>query len=104
MKSREHNLAIIPDHKKNNLELIRRNLLELQLDNFYEIWLCEELGFKGEKLTLLKTNEKSPLVISDLHIIVLSKKEVFNYKDNYPLFGINDSLFKTFNDLSLIHI
>ena len=98
IKSRRYNIAIIPDPKKNNLELIRRNLLELQLDNFYEIWLCEELGFKGEKLTLLKINEKLPVVISDLHIIVLSKKEVFNYKDNYPLFGINDSLFKTFND------
>ena len=98
IRSRKYNLAIIPDPKKNNLELIRRNLLELQLDNFYEIWLCEELGFKGEKLTLLKINEKLPVVISDLHIIVLSKKEVFNYKDNYPLFGINDSLFKTFND------
>ena len=98
IKSRKYNIAIIPDPKKNNLELIRRNLLELQLDNFYEIWLCEELGFKGEKLTLLKINEKLPVVISDLHIIVLSKKEVFNYKDNYPLFGINDSLFKTFND------
>ena len=98
MKSRAHNLAIIPDHKKNNLELIRRNLLELQLDNFYQIWICEELGFKGEKLTALKTNEELPKDISDLHIIILTKKEVFNYKDTYPLFGIDDSLFKTFND------
>jgi len=98
MKSRAHNLAIIPDHKKNNLELIRRNLLELQLDNFYQIWICEELGFKGEKLTALKINEELPKDISDLHIIILTRKEVFNYKDTYPLFGIDDSLFKTFND------
>jgi len=98
MKSRTHNLAIIPDHKKNNLELIRRNLLELQLDNFYEIWICEELGFKGEKFTALKTNEELPKDISELYIIILTKKEVFDYKDNYPLFGINDSLFKTFDD------
>ncbi len=98
MKSRAHNLAIIPDHKKNNIELIKRNLLELQLDNFYQIWICEELGFKGEKLTELKINEELPKDISDLHIIILTKKEVFNYKDTYPLFGIDDSLFKTFND------
>ena len=97
MKSREHNLAIIPDNK-NNLELIRKNLLELQLDNFYEIWICEELGLKGEKLTSLKTNEELPKDISDLHIIILIKKEFFDYKDSYPLFGIDDSLFKTFND------
>ncbi len=97
IKSRTHNLAIIPDNK-NNLELIKKNLLELQLDNFYEIWICEELGLKGEKLTALKINEELPKDISDLYIIILTKKEFFNYKDSYPLFGINDSLFKTFND------
>ena len=98
IKSRKDNLAIIPDPKKNNLELIRRNLLELQLDNFYEILICEELGFKGEKFTALKINEELPKDISDLYIIILSKKEVFNYKGTYPLFGIDDSLFKTFDD------
>ena len=98
IKSREQNLAIIPDPKKNNIELIRRNLLELQLENFYEIWICEQLGFKDEKLTALKINEELPKDISDLHIIVLTKIEAFNYKDSYPLFGIDDSLFKTFDD------
>ena len=98
IKSRRDNLAIIPDPKKNNLELIRRNLLELQLDNFYEIWICEELGFKNEKFTSLKINEELPKDISDLHIIILSKQEVFNYNSAYPLFGIDDSLFKTFDD------
>ena len=97
-KSRTNNLAIIPDPKKNNLELIKKNLFELQMDDFYDVWVCEELGFQGEKLTSLKINEEFPKDISDLHIIVLSRKEVFNYKDNFPLFGINDSLFKTFND------
>ena len=98
IKSRINNLAIIPDPKKDNLELIRRNLSELQIDNFYEIWLCEELGFQGEKVTLLKTNEELPKDISDLYIIVLCKREDFDYKAYYPLFGINDSLFKTFKD------
>ena len=97
-KSRTNNLAIIPDPKKNNLELIKKNLFELQMDDFYDVWVCEELGFQGEKLTSLKINEEFPKDISDLHIIVLSRKEVINYKDNFPLFGINDSLFKTFND------
>jgi len=98
IKSRVDNLAIIPDPKKNNLQLIRRNLLELQLDNFYQIWICEELGFKGEKLTELKVNEELPKDISDLYIVILSRKKSINSKDKYPLFGINDSLFKTFND------
>jgi len=100
LKSRTHNLAIIPDPKKNNIELIRRNLLELQVENFYKIWVCEELGFKNEKITELKINEELPNDTSDLYIIILLKKEGINYRSNYnyPLFGINDSLFKTFND------
>ena len=98
LKSRTDNLAIIPDPNENHLELIIRNLFELHIDNFYEIWLCEKLGFEGEKLTLIKIDEKLPKDISDLHIIVLSKKEVIKKKANYPLFGINDSLFKTFSD------
>ena len=98
IKSKKDNIAIIPDPNKNSVELIRRNLLELQIDNYYEIWICEELGFKGEKLTLLESKDELPKEISDLYIIVLTKKEEFNYETNYPLFGINDSLFKTFND------
>ena len=56
------------------------------------------MGFKGEKVIELNINEEFPKDISDLHIIVLSKREVFNYNNTYPLFGIDDSLFKTFND------
>ena len=98
LKSRKHNLAVIPDPKKNNLELIRRNLLELQIDNFYEIWICEQLGFQEEKFTMLEINNELPKNISDLFIIILTKKEVLNHQKSYPLFGINDSAFKTFND------
>jgi len=98
LKNRKYNLAIIPDPKNNNLELIRRNLLELQIENFYDFWICEKLGFKEEKLTKLKMNEELPNNISDLYIIVLLKKDIFNYNIPYPLFGINDCLFKTFND------
>ena len=98
LKSRVDQLAIIPDPQKNNIELIRKNLEELQIDDLYEIWICEELGFKREKIKELKINEKIPKNISDLHIIILLKKELTKNKHNYPLFGINDSLYKTFND------
>jgi len=98
LKSRVDYLAIIPDPQKNNIELIRKNLAELQIYDLYEIWICEQLGFKNEKVKELKTNEKIPNDISDLHIVVLLKKEHTKHKYNFPLFGINDSAFKTFND------
>ena len=98
LKSRKYDLAIIPDTQFNNIELIKRNLLELQIDNFYDIWICEELGLKGEKLREIKINENLPKDISSLYIIVLLKKECLQYKNYSPLFGIDDSSFKTFND------
>ena len=98
LKSRVPALAIIPDPQCNNLETIKRNLLELQIDNSYEIWLCEELGLKEEKLTEFEINKELPKNISNLYVVVLFKKEIFDYNKKLPLFGINDSFFKTFPD------
>ena len=97
-KSRTANLVIIPDPANNNIELIKKNLLEQHLENYYEFWLCENLGFKNEKITEIEITDDLPNDISNLYIVVLFKKELNLYKNNYPLFGINDSLFKTFND------
>ena len=98
LKSRAENIAVIPDPKKNNIAIIKKNLVELQIDNYYDFWICEDLGFKKEKVTKLKLNDEFPQNISNLHIFVLSKKETQNNKIEYPLFGINDTLFKTFKD------
>ncbi len=98
LKSREDNIAVIPNSKKNDIEVIKKNLVELQIHNFYDFWICEDLGFKEEKITLLKLDDEIPKRISDLYIIVLSKKEVLVNKNEYPLFGLNDTVFKTFND------
>ena len=98
LKSRSDNIAVIPNPKLNHIELIRRNLIELQIDDFYDCWICEDLGLKKEKITQIKINDEFQKKISDLYIIVLSKKEIIPDKNNYPLFGIPDTLFKTFND------
>tara|TARA_B100000212_G_scaffold299058_1_gene243579 strand:- start:403 stop:1677 length:1275 start_codon:yes stop_codon:yes gene_type:complete len=98
LKSRTANIAIIPDPNCKSIELIRKNLLELQLEDYYDFWICEYLGYKNEKIRELKTEEAIPKDIGNLYIIILSKKESIKYKKDYPLFGINDSVYKTFKD------
>ena len=98
LKLKEKGIAILTDPNSNNLELIRQNLKELDLENSYEFWLCEELGSKNEKIRSISHQENLPKGISDLNIVILLKKEISSLATNLPLFGISDNTFKTFTD------
>ena len=69
LKSKNPIIAIIPDSNKSNIEQIRKNLLELQLDYYYDFWLCEELGYKNERIRKISFRESLPKDISCLNII-----------------------------------
>jgi len=97
LKTKPSNLAIITDSKKKSLEIIQKNLSELNLIDFYDFWLCEEIGFENEKIRKLNLKDSLPADISSLNIAVLTKAKKI-YHNNLPLFGINDSIFKTFED------
>ena len=97
LKARPSSLAIITDSNKKSLEIIKKNLSELNLIDFYDFWLCEEIGFENEKISRLNLKDSLPNDISSLNIAVLTKaKKTFH--NNIPLFGISDSIFKTFDD------
>ena len=98
LKSKEKSIAVLTDPQINSLELIRKNLKELHLDNYYEFWLLEEVGFKNEKISLILSHENLPKEISKLNLVVLIKKESIDPQSCLPLFGINDSNFLTFED------
>ncbi len=98
LKSKEKGIAILTDPKNNNLELIRQNLKELDLENFYEFWLCEEIGSKNERIRFISHKENLPKGVSDLNVVILLHKERNYLNKNLPLFGISDNTFKTFND------
>ena len=98
LKAKERGIAILTDPKNNNLELIRQNLKELDLESTYEFWLCEELGSKNEKIRLISHQENLPQKTTNLNIVLLLKKEISSLIKNLPLFGISDNTFKTFND------
>ncbi|MBO6989126.1 MAG: precorrin-6y C5,15-methyltransferase (decarboxylating) subunit CbiE [Prochlorococcus marinus XMU1422] len=98
LKARPSSLAIITDSNNKSLEIIRKNLSELNLIEFYDFWLCEEIGFKNENIRKLNLKESLPTNTSNLNITVLIKtKKNFSNK-NLPLFGISDHIFKTFDD------
>ncbi len=98
LKTRPSSLAIITDSDNKSLELIKKHLLELKLIEFYDFWLCEEMGFENENIRRLNLKESLPSDISSLNIVVLTKTKKNFSKNNIPLFGINDSIFKTFDD------
>jgi len=98
LKVRPSNLAIITDSKNISLEIIKKNLSELNLIDLYEFWLCEDIGFDNENIRKLNLKESLPSDISSLNIVVLTKKMKNYSSNNLPLFGISDHIFKTFDD------
>ena len=91
-------MAIITDSHIKSLEVIKNHLLELNLIDFYDFWLCEEIGFDNEKIRKLNLKESLPKDISSLNIAVLTKTKKSYLNNNLPLFGVSDSTFKTFED------
>ncbi len=98
LKSKPSSLAIITDSNNNGLEIIQNNLLELNLNNLYDLWICEELGFANEKIRKFNLKEKLPSDISNLNIAVLLKREKDLQGKANHLFGFKDDTFKTFED------
>ena len=98
LKARPSSLAIITDSKNKSLEIIKKNLSELNLIDFYDFWLCEEIGFDNENIRKLNLKDSLPSDISSLNIVVLTKTKKNYSNNNLPLFGISDHIFKTFDD------
>jgi len=98
LKTKPSNLAIITDSNNKSLEIIKKILSELNLIDFYDFWLCEEIGFDNENIRKLNLKESLPSDISSLNIVVLTKTKKNYSNDNLSLFGINDHIFKTFDD------
>jgi len=98
LKARPSSLAIITDPNNKSLEIIQKNLSELNLIDFYDFWLCEEIGFDNEKIRKLNLKNSLPSDISNLNIVILTKTNKNYSINNLPLFGISDNIFKTFDD------
>ena len=98
LKTKPATLVILTDTNNECLEIIRNNLLELNLNDYYEFWICERLGLRNEKIRKFNLNNKFPSDISGLNIAVLLRKENPKRESEIPLFGLKEDIFKTFED------
>ncbi len=98
LQARPSSLAIITDSNNKSLEIIKKNLSELNLIELYDFWLCEEIGHENEIIRKLNLKESFPSDISSLNIVVLTKIKKNCSNNNLPLFGVSDQIFKTFDD------
>ncbi len=98
LKASPSSLAIITDSNNKSLEIIKKNLSELNLIDLYDFWLCEEIGFDNENIRKLNLQESLPSDVSSLNIVVITKTKKNYSNNNLPLFGISDHNFKTYND------
>jgi len=53
LKAKPSNLTIITDSNYKSLEIIKKNLSELNLIDFYDFWICEEMGLDNENIRRL---------------------------------------------------
>ena len=60
LKKKPSSLTVITDSNKKSLEIIKKNLSELNLIDYYNFWLCEEIGFDNEKIRKLNLKESLP--------------------------------------------
>ena len=79
-------MAIITDSDNKSLEIIQKNLSELNLIDKYDFWLCEEIGFDNENIKKLNLeNHYHP--ISSLNIAVLIKTKKIIQKSSTPFWN-----------------
>ena len=98
LKNKPSTLAVITEPNNKSLEIIQKNLAELNQIDCYDFWLCEDIGFENEKIRKLNLKKSLPSDIASLNIIVLTKTKKNYSNNNFPLFGISDTIFKTFED------
>ena len=98
LKKRPENIAIITDYKKGTIEQVKNCLFDLDLVDFYDFWLCEDLGLDRENIRKLNLYQTLPDQVSSLNIVILLKKEPQIKTNDNLLFGLPDKTYKTFDD------
>ncbi|BAQ63322.1 precorrin-6y C5,15-methyltransferase (decarboxylating) subunit CbiE [Geminocystis sp. NIES-3709] len=95
-------MGILTDETNNPL-IIWQLYQQLKAGVKYYFWLCENLGSKEEKITLIEKEKDIKLeLISPLNIVILLKKNELDREflelDKLPIMGLPDNVFKTFPD------
>ena len=87
-------LVVLTDSKRGGAREVYELLQSLELEENYEFWTFERLGYKNERITKINSNNDFPKNLDQLHLVILFKREApLKKPEELPLFGINDSVF-----------
>lgn len=94
IKKLPSSLIVLTDPNRGGANEIYHLLDSLELQQKYEFWTFERLGYVNERIIKISSIDDFPIDFDPLHLIVLFKREEQLKKpDELPLFGINDSVF-----------
>ena len=85
---------VLTDSKRGGAKEVYQLLNSLGLEEKYEFWNFERLGYQNERIKKINSIEDFPKDIDPLHLVILFEKvdPLIKSKD-LPLFGIEDSVF-----------
>ncbi len=94
IKKLPSSLVVLTDSKREGAKEVYQLLHSLELDEKYEFWTFERLGYKDERIIKINAIEDFPIDLDPLHLVILFEKlQPIKKSEELPLFGINDSVF-----------
>ena len=94
IKKLPSSLVVLTDSNRGGANEVYHLLDSLELQQKYEFWTFERLGYVNERIIKISSIDDFPIDFDPLHLVVLFKREKHLKKpEELPLFGINDSVF-----------
>ncbi len=101
LKERHKALVVLTDPQKGGVAEVREYLRTAGLEDNYSFWICEKLGNPNERVTELLPTDSIRKDIDPLNLVILLENKSSIHKErNLPLFGIEDGIFRQYEDRS----
>ena len=99
IKKLPSSLVVLTDPNREGAKEVYQLLHSLELEEKYEFWTFERLGYLNERIIKIRSIEDFPIDFDPLHLVILFEREELPPKsEELPLFGINDSIFLQYSD------
>ncbi len=94
IKKLPSSLVVLTDTNRGGAREVYQLLHSLGLEDKYEFWTFERLGYQNERIKKINSIQDLPKDIDPLHLVILFEKvEPLMQSKDLPLFGIDDSVF-----------
>ncbi len=110
LKRGDHKIAVLTDSVLTP-SAIAQMLLALELPVHYQLWVCENLGDKDERILRYDRMADASTTYAALNVVVLLRQleaeaslsaDLADSLDNLPLIGLPDSVFKGYADRPML--